>query len=57
MAFSCIASLLYLAPIYLQLITGLKSFQEVSLSTMWRFPSTFSLASFIKAWVGSESRA
>jgi len=51
-----IASLLYLGPIYLQVVTGFKSFREVNLATMWKFPSTFSLGSFIKAWVGSESQ-
>ncbi len=51
-----IASLLYLGPIYLQVVTGFKSFREVNLATMWRFPHTFSLASFIKAWLGSESQ-
>jgi glucose/mannose transport system permease protein len=51
-----IASLLYLGPIYLQVVTGFKSFREVNIATMWRFPHTFSLASFIKAWVGSEAQ-
>jgi glucose/mannose transport system permease protein len=47
-----IASIFFLMPIYVLLITGMKSFQEVSLATMWKFPSTFSLASFAKAWIG-----
>ncbi len=51
-----IAALLYLVPIYLQLVTGLKSFQEVRLATMWKLPSTLSLASYIKAWVGSPAQ-
>ena len=51
-----IASLLYLGPIYLQVVTGFKSFREVNLATMWRFPHTLSLASFIKAWIGSEAQ-
>jgi len=37
-------------------VTGFKSFQEVKLATMWRFPSTFSLDSFVKAWVGSAAQ-
>ncbi len=51
-----VASVLYLGPIYLQVVTGFKSFQEVKIATMWRFPHSFSLASFIKAWLGSESQ-
>jgi glucose/mannose transport system permease protein len=48
-------AVLYLLPVYVLLITGLKSFQEVSLSTMWSLPSTLSLDSFIKAWTGGEA--
>ena len=51
-----VAAALYLVPIYLQVATSFKSFQEVKLATMWRFPSTFSLASFVKAWVGSAAQ-
>lgn len=51
----CAGSLLFLLPVYVQVITGLKSFQEVSLATMWRLPSRLSLASFIQAWVGVPS--
>ena len=51
-----IAALLYLVPIYLQLVTGLKSFQDVNITTMWRFPTRFGLGSFIKAWVGSPNQ-
>jgi len=47
-----LAVVFYLLPIYIQIITGLKSFQEVSLSTMWRLPSRLNLASFEKAWFG-----
>jgi glucose/mannose transport system permease protein len=49
----CIASAVYLMPIYVQLVTGLKNFQEVSLATMWRPPSGINLASFSKAWSGA----
>lgn len=48
-------ALLYLIPVYVLLVTGLKSFQEVSLSTMWNLPSGISLDSFIKAWTGGEA--
>jgi glucose/mannose transport system permease protein len=50
-----IASAFFLMPVYVLLITGLKSFKEVSLATMWQFPSHFSLASFVQAWVGVSS--
>ena len=45
----------YLVPVYILLVTGLKSFEEVSLSTMWKLPSTFSVDSFVKAWTGGEA--
>jgi len=48
-------AVLYLMPVYVLLVTGLKSFDEVSLSTMWGLPSTLSLDSFIKAWTGGEA--
>ena len=40
----------YLLPIYVLLITGLKSFAEVDLSKMWRLPSGFHLDSFRAAF-------
>ncbi|HTP60196.1 MAG TPA: carbohydrate ABC transporter permease [Spirochaetia bacterium] len=49
----CLASILYLMPVYVLLVTGLKSFQEVSLATMWRLPSRLSLESFSRAWSGA----
>ena len=48
-------ALLYLMPVYVLLVTGLKSFEEVSLSTMWNLPSGFSIDSFVKAWTGGEA--
>ena len=48
-------AVLYLLPVYVLLVTGLKSFEEVSLSTMWNLPSTLSLDSYIKAWTGGEA--
>lgn len=42
-------ALFYLMPVYVLVINGLKSFQEVSLSRMWEWPTSFSLASFAKA--------
>ena len=48
-----IASVIYLTPVLVQLITGLKSFQEVSMSTMWKLPTRFSLQSYARAWSGA----
>ena len=45
----------FLLPVYVLVITGFKSFQEVNLSTMWNLPASFSLDSFAKAWSGSEA--
>ncbi|HET7091407.1 MAG TPA: carbohydrate ABC transporter permease [Anaerolineae bacterium] len=49
------AAAVFLLPVYVLVVTGFKSFQEVSLATMWNPPSAFSLASFQKAWSGSEA--
>jgi glucose/mannose transport system permease protein len=43
-------ALFYLLPVYVMLITGLKSFQEVDLTTMWKFPSSLSFDNFAKAF-------
>lgn len=43
----------FLLPIFLLLNTSLKSFENVSLSTMWELPEDISLGSFRKAWAGS----
>jgi glucose/mannose transport system permease protein len=48
-----IASAVYMTPVLVQLITGLKGFQEVSLSRMWQLPSTVSFTSFARAWSGA----
>jgi len=44
-----LAALIYLLPIYLLLVTGLKSFAEVNLRTMWQLPSGFHLDNFVEA--------
>lgn len=49
-------ALIYLLPIYVLVVTGMKSFQEVNLYRMWDLPARFSLDSFAKAWLGSESQ-
>jgi len=43
----------YLLPVYLLIITGLKSFAEVSQTQMWALPSGLHFESFSKAWFGS----
>jgi glucose/mannose transport system permease protein len=40
----------YLLPIYVLLVTGLKSFAEVNLQTMWRLPSSIHFDNFIAAF-------
>jgi glucose/mannose transport system permease protein len=49
-----LAALSFLVPVYVLIITGLKSFAEVSLQTMWDLPKSLSFQSFTKAWFGSE---
>ncbi len=43
----------YLIPVYVLLVTGMKSFAEVSLYRMWKLPSGVHFDSFAKAWFGS----
>ncbi len=50
-----VAAAFYLLPVYVLLMTGLKSFQEVSLARMWDLSSGFYLDSFAKAWFGKAS--
>ncbi|HEX6288917.1 MAG TPA: carbohydrate ABC transporter permease [Herpetosiphonaceae bacterium] len=40
----------YLLPVYLLLVTSLKSFDQVRLDRMWSLPTSFSLQSFRDAW-------
>jgi glucose/mannose transport system permease protein len=40
----------YLLPVYLLLITSLKSFDQVSLSSMWDLPRGLYIESFARAW-------
>ena len=48
-------AIFYLMPIYVLLITGMKSYTEVSLHSMWDLPKTLSFDSFLKAWMGSAA--
>lgn len=49
------AAALFLLPVYLLIVTGMKSFAEVSLATMWNLPSGIHFDSFQKAWFGEPS--
>lgn len=40
----------FLLPIYVMVMTGLKSFQEVSLATMWELPSGLNVDNFVAAF-------
>ncbi len=50
-----LAAAFYLLPVYVLVVTGMKSFQEVSLARMWDLPSGLHLDSFAKAWFGKSS--
>lgn len=45
-----LAAAFYLMPIYVLLVTGFKSFQEVNLATMWHLPSGIYLQNFVAAF-------
>ena len=45
-----LASIIFLIPVYMVLVTGFKSIDQVSLSTMWQFPTSFTLESFQRAF-------
>lgn len=47
----------YLLPIFLVVLTGLKSYNEINLYEMWNLPRTLSIQSFLDAWSGSPSVA
>jgi glucose/mannose transport system permease protein len=46
---------LYLMPVYVLIVTGMKSFAEVSLYRMWDPPSGLYFDSYAKAWFGSKA--
>lgn len=46
-------SIFYIIPMYIMVITGMKSFAEISLDTMWKLPFSFNFNSFSVAWLGS----
>ncbi|MCC6802077.1 MAG: carbohydrate ABC transporter permease [Anaerolineae bacterium] len=45
-----VVAALFLIPVYMVLATGFKSIDQVSLTTMWQFPSDFTLDSFARAF-------
>jgi glucose/mannose transport system permease protein len=45
----------YLMPVYVLIVTGMKSFAEVSLYRMWDPPSGLYFDSYAKAWFGSKA--
>ena len=47
-------AIFYLMPVYVLIVTGMKSFAEVSLYRMWNLPSGLHFDSYAKAWFGSE---
>ena len=53
-ALMALLAVVFVTPVYLLVITSLKSFDQVSLSRMWDLPRGFSLASFDRAWNGGE---
>jgi glucose/mannose transport system permease protein len=48
-------AVLYLMPVYVLIVTGMKNFAEVSLYRMWDLPSGLHFDSYVKAWFGSEA--
>lgn len=45
-----LAAIFYLIPIYVLLVTGLKSFAEVNLQAMWQLPSSIHFDNFVEAF-------
>jgi len=50
-----LAAAFYLLPVYVLFVTGMKSFQEVSIARMWDLPSGLDFSSYLKAWFGKPS--
>jgi glucose/mannose transport system permease protein len=48
-------ALLFLMPVYVLVVTGMKSFAEVDLYRMWSLPSGLHFESFVKAWSGGDA--
>jgi glucose/mannose transport system permease protein len=50
------AAIFFLLPVYILIVTSLKSYAEVNLATMWNPPSGLSLDSFREAWQGNPAK-
>jgi glucose/mannose transport system permease protein len=48
-------AILYLIPVYVLVVTGMKSFAEVNLQRMWDLPKGLHFDSYTKAWFGSQA--
>ncbi|MGV3487109.1 MAG: carbohydrate ABC transporter permease [Tuberibacillus sp.] len=48
--FLCVMALVFLAPVYIMVVTSLKPFDDVSLSTMWRLPHSLNFSSYSLAF-------
>jgi len=46
----------FLMPVYILVVTSLKSYADVNLATMWALPKQISLDSFLSAWNGDPSK-
>ena len=51
-----LAAIFFLFPVYILIITSLKSYSDVNLSTMWIPPTQLSLDSFREAWSGNAAK-
>lgn len=45
-----IAAVMFLVPVYMVLVTSFKSIDQVNLTTMWAFPTNFTVQSFVDAF-------
>lgn len=54
-AIALVFTVYYLLPIFLLVLTGLKSYEELNLYAMWNLPRSLSLQSFQDAWFGSPA--
>ncbi len=50
-ALMIVFAIFFLLPVYLLVITGLKSFQNVDVGQMWQWPTSLNFGSFGAAWI------
>lgn len=55
-SFLIIASVFFLLPVYILVVTSFKSYAEINLATMWNLPTGVSLQSFAEAWNGDPTK-